>query len=504
MVPARHNFNHEIGEPAGDCFLDAPQYSEAVETFEDVWAEYAYSALLRDSGRGADDVRRPAPRKQPTTIVDLERDEHDLPLLPPLEPNMKTDEINTLIRSFLVIHYRSSPIFLLCRMLRDGPIGKVTQIAEGPIHIPWGRILEEQDEFIDAEYLPELFTLNEPTRKRLAEKRGLIEFWLKRQKNPRIKHVFLFKAYPSGDDIIRYDYASEKAVRSGAVKAGTQYKSTGTLNSRTLNRNQPAHGKGKGKARAVDADGGESGWSTDENDGWDSETSAEGESGAETGKDDTGDTESDISLSFVDDEWFGVPQVMSNPMIRNAETPAAFPAAEIRSSVKTSAKYATFDQESNIESDAKNEEASRFQATGMSKSIKDENENHMDSEVEPALARKTNRAAGKMATNVEPAAPISRSSDGRAGPNRTPRRRQMSEIDTVEDLTGVTRSRTPSAKRREMEERNPPLKRARIINSTAKEPKAGQAVSSDFGDLRRPTRTMRGRLAQDAKARDNC
>jgi hypothetical protein len=78
---------------------------EVQHGFEAEWASYAHAALCGDAHRDGGDGAAPSAARATTRLIDLERDEYDLPILPPLNPNIKTDDINTLIRSYLGIHY---------------------------------------------------------------------------------------------------------------------------------------------------------------------------------------------------------------------------------------------------------------------------------------------------------------------------------------------------------------------------------------------------------------
>lgn len=76
-----------------------------MDKFEDDWCGYAYSALLRDAGKGEDDRAAAAGSRRPAAaIIDLERDEYGLPIVPPRK-SMKSGDLDVLIRSFLTIHY---------------------------------------------------------------------------------------------------------------------------------------------------------------------------------------------------------------------------------------------------------------------------------------------------------------------------------------------------------------------------------------------------------------
>jgi hypothetical protein len=110
------------------------------------------------------------------------------------------------------------------------PVAKLTQEEKRVVHIPWSRVVLEQEEFIEAEYLPERFTLAEPTRMRLADKRALLEFWVNRQKG-NAQHAFLFKAYPLAGNWIRREYALSVVTEMTGI---------------------PKPKEGKGKGRAID------------------------------------------------------------------------------------------------------------------------------------------------------------------------------------------------------------------------------------------------------------
>ena len=73
--------------------------------FENDWANYAYSTLHHDIGCREPNTATASPLKKDTNILDFERNEYDLPVLLPLKDNIKTDEINAMIQSFLLIHY---------------------------------------------------------------------------------------------------------------------------------------------------------------------------------------------------------------------------------------------------------------------------------------------------------------------------------------------------------------------------------------------------------------
>jgi hypothetical protein len=105
-MPNRHDINDRIGNPPVRPFSE--DHSDTLDKFEDDWCGYAYSALLRDAGKGEDDGAAAAgTRRQAAAIIELERDEYGLPIVPPRR-SMKSGDLDVLIRSFLTIHYRSS------------------------------------------------------------------------------------------------------------------------------------------------------------------------------------------------------------------------------------------------------------------------------------------------------------------------------------------------------------------------------------------------------------
>jgi hypothetical protein len=92
---------------------------EIQQRLEIEWARYAHAALCGDAHRHGGDGAAPSAARATTKLIGLERDEYDLPILPPLNPNIKTDDINTLIRSYLGIHYgkhgaKICAIWLIC------------------------------------------------------------------------------------------------------------------------------------------------------------------------------------------------------------------------------------------------------------------------------------------------------------------------------------------------------------------------------------------------------
>jgi hypothetical protein len=75
--------------------------------------------------------------------------------------------------------------------------------------LTWISISQDQEEYVDAEYIPELFTLQEPSRTWVQEKQQLLDFWRAQQENARIKHAFLWKAYSTLDGMVKYNYVEK-------------------------------------------------------------------------------------------------------------------------------------------------------------------------------------------------------------------------------------------------------------------------------------------------------
>lgn len=103
----RNDFNSKIGNHPPEPFVDNLLEVSTQQRMEAEWANYAHVALCVDAGQEPAEPAGAA-RRAPTALIEFERDVYDLPLLPPLKEYMKTDELNTLIRSFLTIHYRES------------------------------------------------------------------------------------------------------------------------------------------------------------------------------------------------------------------------------------------------------------------------------------------------------------------------------------------------------------------------------------------------------------
>jgi hypothetical protein len=79
-----------------------------LDKFEDDWCSFAYSALLQDAGKGEDDGAAAAgSRCLAAAIIDLERDEYGLLIVPPWK-SMKSGDLDMLIQSFLTIHFHLS------------------------------------------------------------------------------------------------------------------------------------------------------------------------------------------------------------------------------------------------------------------------------------------------------------------------------------------------------------------------------------------------------------
>lgn len=102
---SRYDFNAQIGNPPPGVFIDDHLDVELQQRFEAEWAHYAHTALCADSGRDPEAGAAATGTRASPALIELDRDEYDLPILPPLNPSIKTNEINTLIRSFLGIHY---------------------------------------------------------------------------------------------------------------------------------------------------------------------------------------------------------------------------------------------------------------------------------------------------------------------------------------------------------------------------------------------------------------
>jgi hypothetical protein len=73
----------------------------------------------------------------------------------------------------------------------------------------WISISQDQEKYVDAEYIPELFILQELSCMQVQEKQQLLDFWRARQENARIKHAFLWKAYSTPDEMVKYNYVEK-------------------------------------------------------------------------------------------------------------------------------------------------------------------------------------------------------------------------------------------------------------------------------------------------------
>ena len=120
-------------------------------------------------------------------------------------------------------------------------LGLVSQKANA--RPPWLHISERQEEFLSADYVPEHFTIREPSRLKVNEKILLLDFWRARQDNPKAKHAFLWTAHLVGDDMIPHNYV----VCSDESGSGPATKKP---------RKKAKQRKGKGKLKATSAGGG--------------------------------------------------------------------------------------------------------------------------------------------------------------------------------------------------------------------------------------------------------
>ena len=102
----RNDFNPEIGPSTLGRFADTAGDSHVMEEFEGLWAGYVLNGLQTDAGLATVVAPRPGNGKNAVRLLTLPLDEYHLPILPPLKANINSEDINVLIRSFLVIHYR--------------------------------------------------------------------------------------------------------------------------------------------------------------------------------------------------------------------------------------------------------------------------------------------------------------------------------------------------------------------------------------------------------------
>lgn len=112
--------------------------------------------------------------------------------------------------------------------------------------MPWASIQEDQELFIDEEFLPSGFTLREPTRLKEQEMIRLLRFWLDRQ-DSGTDIPFKFKAYRQSDGTV-------VAARKGFSNLNSGYASGDELaddqsNPRNKEKKKSIHSGGK---RSVD------------------------------------------------------------------------------------------------------------------------------------------------------------------------------------------------------------------------------------------------------------
>ena len=105
---SRYDFNAKIGKQPPEPFVDNHLDVGTQQCLEGDWAQYAHAALSVDAGKDPGLELAALAHRSYTDLIELERDEYDLPLLPPLRQFIKTDKINNLIQSFLAIHYGES------------------------------------------------------------------------------------------------------------------------------------------------------------------------------------------------------------------------------------------------------------------------------------------------------------------------------------------------------------------------------------------------------------
>jgi len=367
--------------------------------------------------------------------------------------------------------------------------------------LPWLQVTEAQEDFVSADYIPELFTLREPSRLKVPEKKSLLDFWRKRQDNPKKRHVFLWKAYHTSDGMVDSEYliAAGKAVAKGKqgkssgqpksrrgkqprkdkarvlspcsdlevteVVKGKEGKSSGSAKPRP--RRQP---RKKEKERAIspcgdseDTEVDETGNSAEANDthGWAtagpvSQPSAAG-TDSESDSNDSGSTHDTFNVAY--DSSARAPaqsapsQATSLTALKKPRNTKTYGRDRLMDTVVNTkpVEHPSDDSDSAMHSDHSNL-ASNHNLTKLSAPE--------DRQLPPANKSKRSKVQEMGVAVTDPITP------------RKPCRNGLGNADNVdEQVTGTTRVRTPSNKRREMEARetsqNPPAKKQRRLQQPA-------------------------------------
>lgn len=96
---------------------------------------------------------------------------------------------------------------------------------------------------MSADYVPEHFTIREPSRLKVCEKILLLDFWRARQDNPKAKHAFLWTAHLASGEMIQHNYV----VGDSESSSGPAHKRP-KRKPKTKKRKDPSIRQGKSKA----------------------------------------------------------------------------------------------------------------------------------------------------------------------------------------------------------------------------------------------------------------
>ena len=129
--------------------------------------------------------------------------------------------------------------------LMDACLGLVTQKLHA--RPPWLNITDRQEEFVSPDYIPEGFTIREPSCLKVSEKELLLDFWRARQDNPKAKHAFLWAAHLTSGEMVVHNYV----IASEELSSGPARRKSSKKTKKPKKRKAKGLTAKKGKSMAV-------------------------------------------------------------------------------------------------------------------------------------------------------------------------------------------------------------------------------------------------------------
>ncbi|KAG0703275.1 hypothetical protein DFH29DRAFT_998570 [Suillus ampliporus] len=204
------DFNEKL---EGNSFTDTKDWKPMLSE----WNAYAGEEFGVDQNDDDDDQgegKKSRKRRGKKEEYPLEVDGYGLPVIPDAS-GLDLDSKKHLIRTFLTKHYR------FCSQRPKGSV-------------PWSTVIEAQDDYIEAKFLPTGGKFKEPSKIRLAEADQLLQFWHQRQKD-KVRPTFAFKAWEDHDgkkrEPVETISGEDSDTRLGRLTAETRVPLKGQLKS---------------------------------------------------------------------------------------------------------------------------------------------------------------------------------------------------------------------------------------------------------------------------------